>query len=129
MEAYLARPDMLTKLSGREEAGLLLDEVDQLVASKQLVAPKFAQTVEKLRGLVGEYETPIAVGLTSDGKTRVDVYRVGQFGTFKKKSLSLLPGTYTVVGARKGYRDVRLELIIKPGQDATQLDVRCKEKF
>ena len=38
------------------------------------------------------------------------------------------PGTYTVVGSRPGYRDVRRTLTVLPGSGlAAALDIRCEE--
>jgi hypothetical protein len=43
--------------------------------------------------------------------------------------LELRPGTYTVVGTRRGYRDVRHQLVISPGKEPDILVVRCAEKI
>jgi hypothetical protein len=40
--------------------------------------------------------------------------------------LSLRPGTYTVVGTRDGYQDVRKKIIIKPGQGPVRIAVKCE---
>jgi len=57
----------------------------------------------------------------------VTVYRVGPFGRFQARDLELLPGTYTVVGARAGYKDVRIELTVEPGAPAPKVFVACRE--
>ena len=57
------------------------------------------------------------------------VYKVGRLGTFTERALDLHPGTYTVVGTRRGYRDVRRQLVIEPGQKPAPLEVRCEEKI
>ena len=41
-------------------------------------------------------ETPVEVTLVSDGLTEVTVNRVGRFGAFQEKKLSLVPGRYVV---------------------------------
>ena len=41
----------------------------------------------------------------------------------------LLPGTYTVVGTRNGYRDVRQSFKILPGEPLGPVVVRCEEKI
>ena len=43
-------------------------------------------------------------------QTEVSIYRVGRLGAFDRKDVELLPGRYTVVGMRAGFRDVRREL-------------------
>jgi hypothetical protein len=67
--------------------------------------------------------------LISDGYTDVVIYKVGRFGAFDRRDIELRPGTYTVVGTRNGYRDVRLTLDVVAGKITTPLVVRCKEKI
>jgi len=55
------------------------------------------------------------------------VHKVGRLGTFEHKTLDLRPGTYTVVGTRSGYRDVRQQLVVKPAAAPPPLVVRCEE--
>ena len=43
--------------------------------------------------------------------------------------LDLPPGRYTVIGQREGFRDVRLELNLAPGQRDAALSVRCTERI
>jgi hypothetical protein len=71
--------------------------------------------------------TPVAVSLHSDGATEVSIYHVGQLGAFTSRQLELLPGTYTVVGTRSGYRDIRLQLSVSPGKQGMALTIRCEE--
>jgi hypothetical protein len=72
-------------------------------------------------------ETPQRVALTSDNQTDITVYRVGRLGTFEHKELELLPGRYTVVGQRAGFRDVRREITLLPGGEAPTVVIRCEE--
>ena len=77
--------------------------------------------------LLVEVRTPVAVVLESDGQTQVVVHKVGRLGAFERKTLDLKPGTYTVVGTRSGYRDVRRQLVVKPAAALPPLVVRCEE--
>ncbi len=65
--------------------------------------------------------------LRSDGRTEIVIYRVARLGRFQEHRMELLPGTYTVVGSREGYRDVRQALTIRPGAPPMPLVVRCEE--
>ena len=76
-----------------------------------------------------ESETPIRVALASDNATDVQIYRIGKLGLFEQKDLELMPGRYTVVGTRQGYRDVRKELNLTPGSTPPTLVVRCEERI
>jgi hypothetical protein len=69
----------------------------------------------------------LRVALASDSLTEVTIYRVGRFGSFERKDVELLPGRYTVVGQRAGYRDVRRELELVPGRDVPTVVIRCEE--
>ncbi len=71
-------------------------------------------------------KTPVAVSISSDGVTDVTVLRVKRLGTLTQQMLSLRPGTYTAVGIRDGYRDVRVTFDVRPGQDNT-VAIRCVE--
>jgi hypothetical protein len=54
---------------------------------------------------------------------------VGELGSFQTRRLSLPPGKYTVIGRRDGFRDVRYELSLAPGQQGAALSVRCTERI
>ena len=73
--------------------------------------------------------TPLRVELRSDGETEVSVHHVGRLGTLRSRAIEVLPGIYTVVGRRKGYRDVRLTLEVKPGEPGPPLEVVCTERI
>jgi hypothetical protein len=74
-------------------------------------------------------KTPVKVTLESDNHTEVAVYKVGRLGRFTSRDLDLRPGTYTVVGTRNGYKDVRQQVVVKPGQSVVRVTVICKERI
>ena len=57
------------------------------------------------------------------------VYRVGKLGRFHVHELELRPGTYTVVGARDGYQDVRQKVVVKPDRLPIRVTIECKVKI
>jgi len=71
----------------------------------------------------------VNVIIESDNLTRVAVYKVGKLGRFSQHELMLRPGTYTVVGARDGYQDVRRQIVVKPGQPSVRVTVKCRDKI
>lgn len=89
--------------------------------------PRFAEARARLEAALRRATTPVAVRLTSDETTDVTVYRVGSLGRFQARDLELLPGTYTVVGARAGYKDVRIEMLVEPDAPVPRVFVACKE--
>ena len=56
----------------------------------------------------------------SDMETSVRINRVGILGKFEQTNLDLLPGKYTAVGTREGYRDIRIEFNIPANQSVNQ---------
>jgi serine/threonine protein kinase/tetratricopeptide (TPR) repeat protein len=121
---YLERPSVLESDRHLQNATSLLGEARKIEPK----GPKFVGQLEKLGQLVKVAQTPVKVILESDNLTEVAVYRVGRFGAFSAMDLSLRPGTYTVVGKRNGYKDVRQQIVVKPGEEM-HVTVICKEKI
>jgi len=86
------------------------------------------QQVSELDQLLGVAVTPVRVMLESDNLTDVTVFKVGRLGVFSSRTLELRPGAYTAVGSRPGYRDVRRNFRVSPGNDAAVV-VRCEERI
>jgi tetratricopeptide (TPR) repeat protein len=89
--------------------------------------PRLAGQVEQLGRLVELAATPIPVQLESDQLTNVTLYRVGALGVFASKQVDLRPGTYTVIGSRDGYRDVRQTFTVRPGRNLPAISIVCVE--
>lgn len=120
---HLGQPDRLSD-------GTALREAESLLARARDVASPGAELrrrIDRLGALVADYGQPVLAELRSDAATEVTIFRVGRLGRFESRQLELRPGSYTVLGSRPGYRDVRLQLIIEPGQAPAPLDVRCEE--
>ncbi len=77
--------------------------------------PVLSRQLGQVADLLNQAATPVDITLRSDNLTSVTVYRVGELGNFTQRALQLKPGRYVVVGTRSGYRDVRRELNISPG--------------
>jgi tetratricopeptide (TPR) repeat protein len=70
---------------------------------------------------------PVRLSLVSDNATAVAIPSIGQFGTFAKREIELKPGRYTVIGTRDGYRDVRRDITVAPGQENQTISVSCSD--
>jgi tetratricopeptide (TPR) repeat protein len=108
----------------------VLADARQLVVEARAVAeagPVLKDQTDKLDRLVTLAATPIAVQLQSDQHTEVTVYRVGSLGAFAAKDLQLRPGTYTAIGSRNGFRDVRQTFTVVPGRTLPPISVICSE--
>jgi hypothetical protein len=123
LDHYLADPTRVWSEKPRKNAEKLLAAAGKPPAGETRLVGK----IERLQTMIVEAQTPQVVTLQSDGLTHVSIYHVGRLGQFTSQQLELRPGTYTVVGSRPGYRDVRQTLTVKPGSRQTTVDIRCKE--
>ena len=89
--------------------------------------PRHRAQVAALERALADARTTVQVQLESDGQTDLTLSRVGSLGTLTRRTVDLRPGTYTVVGSRRGYRDVRRQFTIAPGSPAPTIVVRCEE--
>jgi tetratricopeptide (TPR) repeat protein len=124
MEFHLEHPERLT-------ADEVYAETRTLLAQAAAIEPAGAvhrDLLDRFAALVERAGTPVPVVLLSDGETQVTLYRVGRLGAFERRELTLRPGTYTVVGSRSGYRDVRHDLVVD-GETSPSLVVRCVDKI
>jgi len=120
---HLQNSERLASADVREEVSALAERARGL----ENPGPRLADQLARLDALIEAYSIPVPAVLLSDGATEVTIYKVGRLGTFDRRELELRPGTYTVVGSRRGYRDVRHELAIEPGTPPEPLVVRCEE--
>jgi len=123
IDYHLAHPDRLSSDEVLEEVESLLDEANEVVSA----GPDHRERVLRLTRVVEAAAQPVSVLLESDDLTEVTIHKVGRLGTFLQHEIRLRPGTYTVVGSRKGYRDVRYRLVVK-GNERPTLTVRCEEE-
>ncbi|MGA0704696.1 MAG: protein kinase domain-containing protein [Steroidobacteraceae bacterium] len=122
-DALLGDPERLWTPAGRSEAAKLLAEAGKASEPRQ----KLAALASELARQLDAAERPVRVTLQSDGLTEVVVYRVGRLGAFQSREVEVVPGRYAVVGTRPGYRDVRVQLDVRPGEGMSALVVRCEE--
>ena len=123
LAALIERPERLFSADVRSAARVMLQHARAVPAP----GPVLVRQIETVDRLLVAAETPLRVALTSDNLTDVTIYRVGRLGSFERKDVDLLPGRYTVVGVRPGYRDVRREITLLPGRDAPAVAIRCEE--
>jgi tetratricopeptide (TPR) repeat protein len=120
LQALLDHPDRLTSSEVREQASGLLDTAQATTPS----GPVLRSQIARLQILLPDFDKPVQVFLVSDSVTQVAILSVGSFGSFERRDITLKPGTYTVLGSRVGYRDVRREITVTPGETQT-VSVSC----
>ena len=121
----LADPDRLSNDSVYSDADALIDEARAV----ENPWPGLAGKIDELDQRMAQSRLTKVVRIISDNQTDVMVYRVGRLGRFEQTQLELRPGTYTVVGSRAGFRDVRQQFRIAPDLDAPVVEVRCEERI
>jgi len=125
LQSHLDRPERLYSPAGRDVARNVLERAGAVPAA----GPRLRTQIARLQEALRQAETPIRVAFASDNATEVQIYRIGKLGLFEQKDLELMPGRYTVVGTRQGFRDVRKELNLLPGAPPPTLVVRCEERI
>src|SRR5437764_1301052 len=89
--------------------------------------PTLRAQIARLSALLPEFDQPVHLSLISDSVTRVAIPSVGAFGAFARRDIELKPGHYTVIGTRDGYRDVRRDITVNPGQQTQTVNISCSE--
>jgi Protein kinase domain len=125
LELYLTQPERLFSQPVRATAR------DTLARAANIAnpGPVLQKQLATLKDWIARADVPVSVALQSDNVTQVTIYRVGQLGTFAERSLDLVPGSYTVVGTRPGYRDVRREINVRPGAASEPVVIRCEDRI
>ncbi len=125
LDFHLANLKRLSSDEVLAEATMIVEAASEIDPA----GPKLRRQTDGLAQAVAAFSTPVTATLESDQLTEVMVYKVGRLGSFSRHVLDLRPGTYTVVGSRRGFRDVRRQLVIEPGVEPGPLVVRCEEKI
>jgi tetratricopeptide (TPR) repeat protein len=125
LDDYIKDPDRLSVPSVMQQATKLVIDVTTMGE----IGPRLAGQRDELSQLLKRAATPVTVELVSDNVTDVSIYKVGSLGRFTSRNLDLRPGTYVAVGARPGYRDVRLEFRVAPEEKMQPVIVRCEEQI
>jgi len=123
LQALIDRPERLAEEPVRVDAERLLARAKALPNQ----GPVIRSQVARLELLLPTFNQPVMLALESDNATEVAIQRVGFFGAFDRREVSLKPGKYTVTGKRSGFRDVRREITVAPGQSQQTIVIRCLE--
>jgi len=119
----LANPNLLFDDTVLADANGMLIDAQAVVDA----GPRLTEQKTELARLIRLAATPIEVELRSDQLTEVTLYRIGELGTFSETRVELRPGTYTAVGSRDGFRDVRETFTVLPGRELAPIRVECVE--
>jgi eukaryotic-like serine/threonine-protein kinase len=121
LQGFIDRPDRLADAPARTEAQSALNSA-QAISSP---GPALRLQIARVSALLPEMDKTVRLSLVSDGLTQVSIPEVGSFGGFSRRDVELKPGRYTVIGTREGYREVRRDVTLSPGQQAQTINVTC----
>jgi hypothetical protein len=125
LNRYISSPAVMAKDLELAKAKKLLVQA----AREKNRGPKLKQQINDLSLYVSFARIPVELEIQSDNKTDVTVHRVATLGKINQTRMELIPGSYTIVGTRKGYRDVHENLTLLGGRGVISIDVSCSEKI
>jgi tetratricopeptide (TPR) repeat protein len=132
------RSHLLAALQRHLDNPLAMRDADVLDAARRVLlqasaiespGPVLAARIRDLAKRVRLARVPVQLQLISDNETEITIYKVGQLGLLQTRALDLYPGVYTIVGKRRGYRDVLQEVTLSAGSTVPAVDIRCTEKI
>src|SRR5256714_2892149 len=123
LQALIDRPERLASPQVRNEAVARLQSAQEQPSP----GPTLRAQIARLSALLPGFNQPVHLSLVSDSLTQVAIPGVGAFGAFARRDIELKPGHYTVIGTRVGYRDVRRDITVNPGQQTQTVSVSCFE--
>lgn len=121
---------LLIERPGRLSDPSVAQSAQQLLTKARAISPpgpRLQQQIGTLTRLLQTANTPVSVLLQSDLETEVIVYKVARLGRFQQRQMDLRPGTYTAVGSRDGFRDVRREFTVTHDNPPEPVTVICTE--
>lgn len=122
---YLARPERLMAPTVQRAAQNAIARGEASAAG----APRLQQQLQQLQARLTQLAVEARLTINSDSNTRVSLAPLGDLGSFNAREVRLRPGRYVAIGRRDGFRDVRQEFEIPPGQTNITLTVLCTERI
>jgi tetratricopeptide (TPR) repeat protein len=123
LDNYLSQPQLM------QDDDNLTEARSALLKAARLDLDGLKAEVRDLSHLVSLARIEVTVILSSDNRTDITIFKVGQYGNLSEVQLSLIPGIYTFVGKRPGYRDVYREIHIKGDTNPFPVELSCTEKI
>ena len=108
----------------RQDIQLLLDKTSHLTEFDRTQSIRQA-----LQDTFIRYSTPVEVTINSDNRTKLRIRPGKEIGSFRSKTLEVLPGTYEIVGTRRGFKQVTQKLEVTPDSEPIEIKVECRARF
>ncbi len=123
LQQIIDRPDRLSSAGARSDARSLLETAQ----AQSPQGPVLRSQIARVQALLPAYDRTVRLSLQSDNSTQIAIPSVGSLGTFSHREIELRPGKYVVVGTRYGFREVRQEITVSPGQNPQTIRVSCSD--
>jgi tetratricopeptide (TPR) repeat protein len=122
---YEKKIEMAEQLANKAEFQAALKQFNEAANAKPAYL-EMSERVLQLRNLLQQQSKPVYVTFKSDGNTWVSITNFKQPQKIETTlTLPILPGDYEVIGRRKGYRDVLLQLQVRNGTPPPVVTVAC----
>jgi tetratricopeptide (TPR) repeat protein len=82
-------------------------------------------SLDKAKDIYKQYSVMIALNLSSNNKTFVDIVKTVQYQPFENESIKLYPGNYVIVAKKKGLQAYRFSINISPDSDVININAIC----
>ena len=122
---YLARPERLKDSRIKQNALLVINEVNQFVDA----SPSLQQQVETVQAHIEQASFSFPLTILSDNRTYIEVKGKGIVGEVKQKTIMLPSGVYTLVGKRKGYRTKQITVTLPLQENGSGIRLECDERI
>ncbi|HEY5101625.1 MAG TPA: protein kinase [Steroidobacteraceae bacterium] len=123
LQTLLDRPERLADPQEVRGARALIETASEQYPS----GPVIRSQIARLQILLPEFDKLVQLAVISDDATQIAIPSIGFRGTFSRRVIELKPGKYTVVGTRDGYREVRRDITVSPGEEIQSISVSCAE--
>tara|TARA_B110000467_G_scaffold157169_1_gene171590 strand:+ start:1566 stop:3833 length:2268 start_codon:yes stop_codon:yes gene_type:complete len=124
LQEFLSDPTLLQSDVGLAEASTALRQASRA----RPTTDQLLSHIDILARLISTARIKIPVTISSDGQTKVTVRRHAVLGKVTNTVVNLIPGRYTVVGQRLGYRDVREDVVVLAGKPSPILEIASTER-
>lgn len=123
-QEYLQRPNRLRDSNVQSYAKKLLADATPFTS----LSPSLSADLQSLESLMEDANTLVSITITSDRKTNVAILGYGSLGKFKKKTVQLSSGDFTLLGTREGYAVKRTSFTVSKN-NTLSLEMICNERI
>lgn len=123
-QQYLQKPNRLRDSNVQSHANKLLIDAKPFAS----FSPTFSAQLLALEKAIEDVNTLVSVTITSDRKTNVAILGYGPLGKFKKKTIQLSSGDFTLLGTREGYEVKRTNFTVSKN-NTISVEMICNERI